>query len=710
MAKKGRSDKKQAREQARADKRKDKEDKDKKGAQEGGGSCQDGKGVVKRGLANLGNTCFMNSILQCLNVSVHFSDELLTVSSEGLQGLAAGLCTTFKGIRGQEASKTGSGFSPKALHSQLTERFPWFRGGAQHDAHELLVMLLGGLGDERTLGEKKEAKSKSEGENGKTKDGEPAGLLEKTVWNSFKGHMCSAVYCWQCGSVSTSVDRFLGPLSLELPVGGNSISVKNAPVGPMGVSAACMAVAAEVAAASGGSSKEAGSASSASAADEERRAALLEELEGKKKKELAEICKEKGVDAAAMAEALESEKAKKVLKELIVERQLAKRAKDSEASSQKQEQGSEDPEVGLENRLADLRRELEDLEKPSQLKKKAQEYGATESDIEETIDAEDRPQALRDLILAKASKNPKPKTKENGVSQEKQDKKRQKAVWKLSSEDRQRLELVEQASLCEKSLPEDLRELFGKNKDCPRNGHVTLGDCLQRFLSVEALTDDGRPTYACSFCQEAEGEEHRTYASKRQWLCGPLPPVLPIHLKRFQRKSAATWDKSNAGVDLPPTLDFREFLASEDDRQALLASHIDLPKAKKPSKLPILTKDSVAAEGATSQVRYELHAVCIHQGSSMSSGHYIAFVNAGPSLQKEAWYEISDSHVRKTSREQALKAQAYVAFYRREGTWAADDNDEEDDAGSGGGEDGDREDDGGGDDDDAGDDSEGSHD
>jgi tRNA-binding EMAP/Myf-like protein len=55
----------------------------------------------------------------------------------------------------------------------------------------------------------------------------------------------------------------------------------------------------------------------------------------------------------------------------------------------------------------------------------------------------------------------------------------------------------------------------------------------------------------------------------------------------------------------------------------------------------------------------------------MSSGHYIAYVNGGTSLEKEEWHGVSDARVWKCSREEALKAEAYVAFYRREGVQAS---------------------------------------
>jgi len=52
----------------------------------------------------------------------------------------------------------------------------------------------------------------------------------------------------------------------------------------------------------------------------------------------------------------------------------------------------------------------------------------------------------------------------------------------------------------------------------------------------------------------------------------------------------------------------------------------------------------------------------------MHSGHYVAYVNGGASLESEAWFGISDARIWTCTRSEALKAEAYIAFYRREGT------------------------------------------
>merc|ERR1711933_321806 len=66
-----------------------------------------------------------------------------------------------------------------------------------------------------------------------------------------------------------------------------------------------------------------------------------------------------------------------------------------------------------------------------------------------------------------------------------------------------------------------------------------------------------------------------------------------------------------------------------------------------------------------SRLRYELYGICEHQGSQMQDGHYVAYVNSGPSLEREEWFGISDSKLWRCERSEVLKIEAYIAFYRR---------------------------------------------
>eukprot|EP00793_Prasinoderma_coloniale_P003853 PRCOL_00003230-RA len=63
---------------------------------------------------------------------------------------------------------------------------------------------------------------------------------------------------------------------------------------------------------------------------------------------------------------------------------------------------------------------------------------------------------------------------------------------------------------------------------------------------------------------------------------------------------------------------------------------------------------------------YHLYAVLVHAGSGASSGHYYAFVR-----DAEGWWRADDSRVSRCSQEEALRAQAYIAFYSQDDARAA---------------------------------------
>lgn len=59
--------------------------------------------------------------------------------------------------------------------------------------------------------------------------------------------------------------------------------------------------------------------------------------------------------------------------------------------------------------------------------------------------------------------------------------------------------------------------------------------------------------------------------------------------------------------------------------------------------------------------RYELSAICVHEGNSLHFGHYYAVVKAANGM----WYVCNDIQVHTISEEKALHMQAYMLFYSR---------------------------------------------
>uniref|UniRef100_A0A670JMQ3 Ubiquitin carboxyl-terminal hydrolase n=1 Tax=Podarcis muralis TaxID=64176 RepID=A0A670JMQ3_PODMU len=155
----------------------------------------------------------------------------------------------------------------------------------------------------------------------------------------------------------------------------------------------------------------------------------------------------------------------------------------------------------------------------------------------------------------------------------------------------------------------------------PKKPFVKLKDCIELFTTKEKLGAED-PWY-CPNCKEHQ------QATKKLDLWS-LPPVLVVHLKRFSY-SRYMRDKLDTLVDFPITdLDMSEFLIN-------------------PNAGPC---------------RYNLIAVSNHYGG-MGGGHYTAFAK---NKDDGKWYYFDDSSVSTASEEQIVSKAAYVLFYQRQDT------------------------------------------
>jgi hypothetical protein len=212
-------------------------------------------------------------------------------------------------------------------------------------------------------------------------------------------------------------------------------------------------------------------------------------------------------------------------------------------------------------------------------------------------------------------------------------------------------------------LPVPLQEAFGPEDSCKiDNADIALDSCVRMFSRVEAIEDDFMRRTICDECQrlaKAKAKEDnkrealpsKTFSSRKLWLWpAGLPNLLTVQLKRF-RNYGGKMEKSSARVKLPPVLDLSQHMLTKD-MVARLRPHL-----AEDARLPEVAETS-------SGCLYELYGICEHIGS-MGGGHYVAYVNAGPSLAEENWYYISDACRDKSTLEKVLNAQAYIAFYRR---------------------------------------------
>ncbi|GER51454.1 ubiquitin carboxyl-terminal hydrolase [Striga asiatica] len=154
-----------------------------------------------RGLVNLGNTCFFNSIMQNL-LAIHSLREYLVRLDESVGPLIGALRKFFLESSSEAVSK--GAINPRSLFGTLCTKAPQFRGYQQHDSHELLRCLLDGLSTEELSARKLTGPSQ-------------ASVTSPTFVDViFGGELSSTVSCLECGHSSTIYEPFLD-LSLPVP-------------------------------------------------------------------------------------------------------------------------------------------------------------------------------------------------------------------------------------------------------------------------------------------------------------------------------------------------------------------------------------------------------------------------------------------------------------------------------------------------------------
>lgn len=149
-----------------------------------------------RGLNNLGNTCFFNSIMQNLShlpvIREYMLNEKNMPTQEGpltfrLREFYANMWST----------TSSSSYNPSPLHSTIVSKAPRFRGFRQQDSHELLQTLLDGVRMEEIDRFRKENPDFP-------KDKCPVTFIDQI----FGGKLISSITCHQCHKISTVTEVF----------------------------------------------------------------------------------------------------------------------------------------------------------------------------------------------------------------------------------------------------------------------------------------------------------------------------------------------------------------------------------------------------------------------------------------------------------------------------------------------------------------------
>ncbi|KAH9617823.1 hypothetical protein KSS87_005885 [Heliosperma pusillum] len=575
------------------------------------------------GLQNLGNTCFMNSALQCL---VHtaplvdyfmqdFSNELNKQNPLGMHGE---LAIAFGDLLRNMWSASRSTIAPRVFKGKLARFAPQFSGYNQHDSQELLAFLLDGLHEDLNR-----VKQKPYIEM-KDSDGRADEDYADECWKNHKsrndsivvdicqGQYKSTLVCPVCNNISITFDPFMY-LSLPLPSTFN----KTMTVTVIHGDGSRLPMPYTVTVPKNGYCRDLIQGLGTACCLKNDESLLLAEVYDHKiyrflEKPLESLHSIKD-DEHIVAYRIPKKRAGYKRLEIVHWSPEKKLLGSPLVSYLREESTVSDVVIAIKNALSPLKKANVSLEKMH-----CEKESSSASDICDELEngfvedvagcscAYDFP--LR-LTLTEESSSSDKAVDEDYV-------KRSPFLRITLNWTDEELDLYDVSYL--EDLPEVCKSSFTAKKT--RQEAITLFSCLDAFLKEEPLGVDDM--WYCPHCKE-----HRQ-ASKKLDLWR-LPEILVIHLKRFSY-SRYSKNKLDTLVNFPiQNLDMGKYSKSKD--------------ASNPPYV------------------YELYAISNHYGG-LGGGHYTAYAKL---IDDDRWYHFDDSCVSSISESDIRTSAAYVLFYRR---------------------------------------------
>ncbi|XP_074535533.1 ubiquitin carboxyl-terminal hydrolase 16 [Halichoeres trimaculatus] len=670
-------------EMVKADEKKDEENKESKelskknikkesaGKQQKSVTSEESGGVSVKGLSNLGNTCFFNAVIQnlsqthllrqtlnkvteektSLSITPVDSSELEPISVQLDQpgSLTLAMCQLLNEIK---QSKKGV-VTPRELFTQVCKKAARFKGFQQQDSQELLRYLLDGMRTEEVkrvssgvMEVLKESKKSTDAEQLKilVKEYEKKGSPKNFVDHIFGGETTSTIMCQQCKTVSVVTEMFL---DLSLPVSDEAYRKKN--------------------------QKKCFQKPSESSQDSRESPDLINGSDGIPSGAGSKY-QQKKAKKQAKKQAKQQKRQQKFEGRATLDSLISTSNKEDETADSKEE-ATADNEMHEEENPTQISESEKTQENPDSVQDEKEKEEDKDEDNDDSVTDCD-PSSFSNHFAVLSEEQPSnvsitdtDKTSDNEPEREEDDDTELVSEMEKVTLDEAFIEDADAAEQIMESEEEtqEAKEYTVVSQDpelafrtlatrtTPEKQECSVQSCLFQFTEVETLTQNN--SLLCVTCSKRQqskdkGSKKNIYTDAlKQMLISSPPPVLTLHLKRFQQNGYSIC-KVNRHVQFPLILDLAPFCG---------------------------VKSKNVTEGDT-QIVYSLYGIVEHSGT-MRSGHYTAYVKVRPECpkllsngvtaqgdvepQRGSWFHISDTSVQPVSESKVQSCQAYLLFYER---------------------------------------------